>query len=253
MGTQKLLKFLHVFFHNNNFWDSVFLVFTRWYYGVMTEKDKQARLEYAEKVRQIARECIGTDEANPQLPCYFVDAKDDFDSFDINTKNEFALIHAFACGKQPIVSAGFQAPDLNYFKLIPEEKKDVLISETISANGMVRTRIYANQTRNKQISYDGTVSYSDWVNASTRKDVKEKTIKKVPRKVQIKQRNEQKWKTVRCGGLRGLAGGRKTVLDCVLLITTYQDQIREITTDFDGNVSYGEWKTIKEYEESTRQ
>ena len=97
-----ILHLLYTVFHWN-IWDSIFLVFIRWYDGVMSENHKQVRLVYAEKIREFARECLQSEEANPQIPYFFIDAKNaDFSSFDMNTKNEIASIHAFASGNVPL-------------------------------------------------------------------------------------------------------------------------------------------------------
>jgi len=255
IGTQKLLKLIHVFFNDNNIWNSIFLVFTRWYDGVMTERAKQGRLAYAEKVRQIARECMGTDDANPQIPCYFVDAKEDLTAFDINTKNEFALIHAFGCGKQPISTKDFKVPDVHYFQIIREERNDFLISEEFSEDGMERIRTYVDQTRNKQITYDGVVSWSKWVNCSEpRIEVARKTIEvEEDNGVQIMQKEEAHWKTVSTGGFLGILLCRKaSVVDYIEVDTTYVDKKRKVTTDFDGNINCGDWEITNQYKKKTR-
>ena len=44
--------------------------------GVMVEDINDITQKYAEEVRKIANECIGLN-ANPQMLCFFVNAKDD--------------------------------------------------------------------------------------------------------------------------------------------------------------------------------
>ena len=248
MGTQKLLKLIHVFFNDNNIWNSIFLVFTRWYDGVMSQKAKQGRLAYAEKVRKIARECIGREDVNPQIPCYFVDACEDLNSFDMNTQNEFALIHAFACGKQPISTKDFKVPDVHYFQLFPEYRDNVLISETFSDDEMERTRIFADQTRNRQVAYDGKESYSEWVNTDTRTEVTRKKIEiEFQKEVQYDQKRELKFAQKGQVIIPILIDTRRIVPDHIDVETFYRDYKRTVITDFDGIVSFGEWEITDEY------
>ena len=109
---QRLLKYLYDLFSDNNFWNSVCLIFTRWFDGIMTEKAKSSRFEIAEKVRQIARECLGNDDANPEIPCFFVDIKDDLTELDINTRNELGLIYQFGSDKQPLSARDTRFPEI---------------------------------------------------------------------------------------------------------------------------------------------
>ena len=261
-GTQKLLKLIHVLFNNNNIWNSVFLVFTKWYEGIMTEEDKESKHLYVDKVRDIAKKCIGDSNANPQIPCFFVDAKNDINKFDNDTKDEFISINGFACGKNPIDSKDFQIPDVHYFKIIPEIEKNKLISEEISEDKMKRTRIYADRERQKLISYDETESYSDWVNKETRTIIDEMDIREeFQYRVKISENRTEKFRPTTGSGFSinlvivtiTKEASTKQVHDYYEVTTTYQDMKRKVITDFDKNVSYGDWEIIRTYNEITKE
>ena len=254
-GTKRLLKLIHVFFNNNDIWNSVFIVFTKWYKDIMQEEDKAGRKLYVAEVRKIANECIGFN-ANPQIPCFFVDAKSDLSKLDDDTKQEIVQINAFAYGKPPISTKGFKVPDVNYFKIIPETKRNVLIKEDINEKELTRTRTYADQTRNMQISYNDVVSYSNWINTRTWTKVDKKIIKEdIDRKHKIGETRVARYREEKYGGRRyGIAGPRSTrhVYDHTDVTTTYEDRKRNIITDYDGNVSYGDWIQIRTFTETSR-
>ena len=252
-GTKRLLKLIHVFFNNNDIWNSVFIVFTKWYKNLMTEEEKAERRKYAEEVRKIPNYCIGYN-ANPQIPCFFVDAKRDLSKIDYDTKQEITQINAFAYGLKPISTKGFEYPDVNYFKLIPEIRRNVLIKS--STNGSTRTRTYADQMRNKQISYNDVVSYSNWINTRTWTKVDRKIIREeVQLKIKIGENRTPIYRTEKYGSRRfGVCGPRKTrqVYDHTDVTTTYEDRKRTVIRDFDGNVSYGNWVQIRTFTEYSR-
>ena len=255
IGTQKLLKFIHNFFNNDQIWNSVFIVFTRWYKGVMTDNQKRSRSAYVEEVRRIARECMGRTDANPQIPYFFVDAKEDINNFDIDTRDEFTAIDAFALGKQPLSTKNLDVPDVNYFKIIPESRNNYMVSETISNDKMTRTRVYANQTRNKQISYDDVESFSDWINIKTWTNIDKKTIRQDVEKGRKINEKVQQINRVEYGGRRfGFAGPRShwEVFDHFEITITYEDRKRYITTDFDGKQIVGDWIRISTSTKKTR-
>ena len=250
-GTKKLLKLIHVLINSNEIWNYVFLVFTKWYKEEMTEKNKASRRKFADEVRKIANECIGR-KVDPQIPCFFVNAKSDLSKLDDDTKQEIININAFAYGNKPISTKGFQVPDVNYFKLITETKENVFIKEEINERALTRTRTYANQTRNKQIAYNGEVSYSDWVNTKTWTKVDRKTIREeTQNRVKVNEVRNQVYE--KHGSRRYLvAGPKKQKYVGTDVTTTYEDRKRNVITDYDGNVSYGEWVTIRTYTETNR-
>ena len=253
MGTQKLLKLIHVLFNDDRVWNSVFIVFTRWYNGIMTENQRRARRVYAEEVRAIAHKCIGRTDVNPQIPCFFVDAKDDINDFDIDTRDEYAAIDAFALGREPLSTKNFAIPNVHYFKIIPEFRDNYFVSETISDDKMTRTRVFANQTRNRQISYDDVESFSEWIDIDSWTEVNKKTIKEV---VELRRKINETIQPVnrtvrtrrRIGGIFGPRGSYE-VFDHNRITTTYEDRKRYITTDFDGQEIVGDWIQIRTFKE----
>ena len=254
-GTRRLLKSIHVFFNNNEIWNSVFIVFTKWFRDKMTEAEKAEKIAYVSEVRKVANECIGYD-ANPQIPCFFVDSKSDLSKLDDDTKQEITQINAFASRFNPLSTKGFKVPNPYYFKLIPEIEDNVLIKEDFNEIMLTRTRTYANRVRNKQISYNGTESYSDWIYTKTWPKIDKKIIsEEVQEKIKIGESREPVFRTERSGGRRYVLVGPRTksqVYDHTNVTTTYEDRKRIIIRDYDGNVSYGDWVQIRTYTEITR-
>ena len=256
-NVQKLLKMIHFSFGTNNvsFWNSVFIVFTKWYKGVMTEKNRQSMArEYTEKVREFANKCIGSN-TRPQIPCFFVDSVNDLNKLDEDTQQNIIQINAFAYGLKPISTKDIKVPDPNYYKIIQEIRKDVLISEIIDEKHLTRTRKYADQTRNKQVSYNDVTSYSNWQNTRTWIKVDKKTItKEIKTRIKVKETREDKFIEKRGHRKYGLFGPRKKhyVYDYTEVTTTYEDRMRDVITDYDKRVHYGEWVVIKTYTEITK-
>jgi len=253
MGTRKLIHILHNFFNNNNIWNSTFIVFTRWYKSVMTDEQKIAKRHYVDEARKVIQECIGSDSINIPLPYFFVDAKPDFNSFDMETKDEFTAMNVFAVGKEPISTQNFRKADPVHEEKIPEHQTRVFIK--FSDDGMKRIRIYADQVRYELIAYDKSESYTDWENTTIREIVDQKIIKEeFQMRVEVSSRVEPMFRYESCGRreILGILGPREDicqVFDHNAKIIYYEDRKREVITDFDRNVHYGEWVVINNYQE----
>ena len=253
---QKLLKMLDFSFGDNNvcFWNSVFIVFTKWYNEVMTEKSsKSLEREYRKKVIEFANKCIGYD-ARPCIPCFFIDSEDDLNKLDEDTKQNIIKINAFAYGLSPISTKDLKVPDQNYYKIIPETRKDVLISENINEEQLTRTREYADQTRNKQVSYNDVTSYSNWQNTRTWTKVDKKIItKEIQTRIKVEETRVDIIRVKRVPHRDLIFGPRKKrpIYDHTKVTTTYEDRARDVIIDYDGKVHYGKWFVIKTYTEIT--
>jgi hypothetical protein len=114
---------------------------------------------------------------------------------------------------------------------------------------MKRTEYFADQSRNKLVDFDGNISYSDWKNDRQWEIVKCKTIRIETREdcdnKEVIPIYQTETKEVNFSGVckkneYKIMIGNKTVKH-------YTRKSRVITTDFDGNVSYGEWRIIAEY------
>ena len=97
--TLELLKYLLGKYNEDDKWNSVFIVFTRWFKDTMTDKDKEKARKCATEARKFANECIGFN-ANPEMPCFFVDAKEDLSNIDDETKQELSRLIEFVRDKK---------------------------------------------------------------------------------------------------------------------------------------------------------
>ena len=118
---------------------------------------------------------------------------------------------------------------------------------------MQRIRIYADQTRNKQIAYDGTESYSDWVNTEIRTKVDVINIKEEYQTEIINKDKMGHWRKARCGGLKRVLGMKKPVFSHTDVLNTYHVYKRFVITDFDGKISYEDWELIDEFSVPTEE
>ena len=117
---------------------------------------------------------------------------------------------------------------------------------------MKRTEYFANQSRNKLVDFDGNISYSDWKNDKEWEIVKKKIIEnEIKKEVLVKTVTNPIYETRNIvERFLGICYRNDYVQVCVgsKTINTYEDKTREKITDFDGNISYGEWKVIKTYD-----
>lgn len=146
-----------------------------------------------------------------------------------------------------------EVPNVFYEQVIPEKRDNYRYKENLlSENNMKRTEYFANQSRNKLVDFDGNIAYSDWKNDKEWEIVKRKIIETENKIGELLNRVTTpiyETKNI-CERFFGICiindyvqeyKGSKT-------IETYADKTREKITDFDGNISYGEWKTIRTYE-----
>ena len=255
-GIQRLLKSIHIFFNNNDIWNSVCIVFTHWYDSMMTEADKEERKKYVKEVRKLANDCTGYD-VDPQIPCFFVDAMSNLQKIDDNTKDEITSFNCYAYAMEPISKNNFKVHDPKYVATIVEIRNNILLSEDINEKELTRTRIYAIQKRSKQISYNNDITYTDWVNIKTRTDVAKKIIKEefqLRRKIQQVKKDVKRTKKVETPTYFSFVPRyRIPVHDHTDVETIYEDRKREVVIDYDGKTTYGDWVQIRKYTEKTRE
>jgi hypothetical protein len=250
-GTQKLIKIVHNFFKNPQFWNHVCLIFTKSYKDHPVNR-KRVENEYRKKVEDLISECIGKGGCKPLLPVFLVDSKD---INETSTKNELAAFHAWAVGLSPLQTQNLIAPDVNFMKIEEEKRYDILVSEDISKIDDVtrcKTFVYENQRREKKTSYEGIITYSDWERFGESRTVKqyEKTETECIKKSLLNETKNAVYRTEKYGGRRyGLFGPKRKhdVFDHYDIYRTYEYKQRKVITNFDGSVNYGEWTVTNTY------
>jgi GTPase SAR1 family protein len=163
-GTQRLIKIMHTFFNNTQFWDHVCLVFTKNYHDHQVNKDR-FRTEYRNKVQDIIVECIGNETQRPHIPAFFVDSTEY--NNDQDTKNELTALHTFVIGLPPLPTQHVVVPDIRFMRIEQEVHNNQLVNTQIvpyENGGRKKILTYEDQKREKRTEYDGvTITYSDWV------------------------------------------------------------------------------------------
>jgi hypothetical protein len=260
LGTQKLVKLIHGLFNDPTFWNHVCIVFTKCYGGCEEIDKGQKRDEYRRLVLKLIGECQGQGQGQgqsqsqsqgfenmPSLPVFFVDSK----KYEIagETRDEYALLDVFVRGLNALPTGNVIAPNVTYLRVEKETRQNILVKTQIV--GDTRIQSYEDEERDKMIGYDGvTITYSEWKgirkweNRQTRSTRTETTTKCV---------NESQrtiYRTEHCGGRRfGICGPRGTrEVPCGVIVTRQmQDLSRQVSTDFDGHVSYGEWRIVRNW------
>jgi hypothetical protein len=246
-GTQKLIKIIHTFFNNPEFWDHVCLVFTRDFEENPVNR-KRVEGEYRSKVQDIVMKCMDNQAFRPLLPVFIVNSKRFNDQ---KTRDELAAFHAFAIGLSAISTERVVTPSIRFMKIEIERKKGVLTDEKIgveNANTRVKTLIYEDEQREKRIAYDGkTVNFSEWTRIPNTREVKrlyEKTVVE-QKTVLFKETKTEEYKKVELLMHKYRFFGpkiRRYKFDHYDVVKEYQNMERKVITNFDGSISYGDWK-----------
>lgn len=179
-GTKKMVKILHNFFNNSDFWNHVAIVFTKCYAAVpMNHQNKE--IQYRARVQEIIVECAGAD-AHPLLPVFFVDS---LGTNDIDTQNNFAAFHAFAFGLTQLSTQNVAVPNTTFSRVDLENetietsrRTEPIIERRKTSRrefmGVIGRRIkhdvhvgdkvfitFQERQREKRTHYDGTISYGN--------------------------------------------------------------------------------------------
>jgi hypothetical protein len=287
-GTQRLIKFVHTFFNNPDFWNHTCIVFTKNYRENPVD-EKKLSTEYKQKVQNIIIECIGNIPLNhvPQIPTFFVDSKK-YDT-DNNTKSQLAELHGFAYSLTPLSTEYVVAPDFIYMRKEKQNRYAEKVGEKIIEEGNnIKKKIitYEDQEREKQWDYDNHESYTEWKMIKRWEETKMSvTATETQKRKCIRTERKEIMKMVSGGGgisgeqigttiqgilttpinpiiggvimLAGLFGGepeiQTAIHDYYLVTSTYQDCERDVTVNFEGDSSSTEWRVIKEYTEESRE
>ena len=246
--TKKFIKIAHQMFNHPDFWEHLCIIFTKWY-SSMSEAQKQMKQDIYKKAVIESIRIYTESNININLPVFFVDSKNY--QIDEKTKKELYRFNNFVFSKNAMKTTQAEIPNVFYEKVIREVKNNIRYKENlISKDGMKRTEFFANQSRNKLIDYDGNISYTNWKNEKQWEIVKNKKIEYETENALVQIRKEpiieRRVKKKRILGITI----KKIHYDEVVgerTIKTYEFRKREKITDFDGNISYGDWKVIRTY------
>jgi len=248
--TEKFIKIAHQMFNHPDFWEHLCIIFTKWYSGMNEDQKRIKQEEYKKRVIESIRKYTESD-IDVELPMFFVDSPNYLN--EEKTKVELERFNEFAFSKNAMKTTQAEVPNVFYEKVIPEKRENYRYKENLlSENNMKRTEYFANQSRNKLVDFDGNISYSDWKNDKEWEIVKKKIIEnEIKKEVLVKTVTNPIYETRNIVKRRfGICIRNDYVQVCVgsKTINTYEDRTREKITDFDGNISYGEWKVIKTYD-----
>jgi hypothetical protein len=245
-GIQKLVKILDSFFNDPTFWNHVCIVFTKWFSVMSSSTKEMMRTQYRQEVLGLVRQLIGAENQDPGLPTFFVNSPEWRN--DAETQREIGNFHRFANNLNPLPTISVSYVDIHFWRVTLETQNQILVDTRYEGN--TRIRIYEDQQRERRIAYDGhTITWGNWT-PIRQWDVRHSSSTRTESQtVMIGESSRSVFRTEECGGRRwGIAGprdGRRQVWDHNEVTRTYQEQRRQIDTDFDGNVSCGNWQAIR--------
>ena len=176
---------------------------------------------------------------------------------DVDTQRELIRIFEFAHKMNPVPTQQLNVvrPDFKSRELITENR--VLVSSKLVGSGASQVRInnYEDRVYYKQTDWKNNVTYSAKEVKRAYNETKRSTVN-VEKKVFVDGTHDTPiFRTEKYGGRRyGIAGPRRTrqVFDHTDRKTSYSERERDIITNPDGVVSYGEWRTIRSWNDVTR-
>jgi predicted GTPase len=246
-GTQKLVKLINTFFNDPNFWNHVCIVFTKCYAGCDEIAKAVKRDEYRALVLNLIRECQGTEIQNvPQLPVFFVDSKKF--NIDPETRDEYALFHGFVVSMDALPTQKVVAPSVAFLKIEQETRANVLTNTQCEGDTLIET--YEDQEREKRTAYDGrTVTYTEWKTIRRWEDRKTRSTQFETQVKCVKETRIARFRAKKGHRRYGFCGPRSVTMvpDGETVRKEMQELAREVSTDFNGATSYGEWRIIREW------
>jgi hypothetical protein len=246
-GTQKLVKILDSFFNDSTFWNHVCIVFTKWFPGMPSSKKETMRTRYRQEVLQLVRQLIGNGNQDPQLPVFFVNSPEWRTETD--TQREIDEFHRFASNLNALPTTSVSCVNIHFWRVMMETRKEILTDTRYE--GDTRIQVYEDQQREERIAYDGrTITYGDWT-ATRRWDIKKSSSVETETQTRtIRENRKQVFRTEPCGRRRwfdivGPRDGERQVWDHDDVTHTYETLQRQKNTDFDGKVTYGDWRVVR--------
>jgi hypothetical protein len=205
------------------------------------------RTKYRDEVLALVRQLPGAENQDPPLPAFFVNSPEW--TSDAETQREMDECHQFASGLSPLPTTSVSYVNIHFWRVALETRNEVLVDTRYEGN--TRIRMYEDQQRERRIAYDGrTITYGEWT--PTRKwDVRHSSSVRTETQTKcIGETTTPVFRWEECGRRRhfGLAGprdDRRQVWDYNIVTHTYAEEVREVKTDFDGNVSQGDWRQVR--------
>jgi hypothetical protein len=257
-GTQKLIRLLHVFFRDIEFWHRLCIVFTKCFAGLNVSKNIKTT-KYQEIIKSLAMECVAESDrswvSRMPLPVYFVDSPtwQPSSAKPSETDQELTALHAFVVGVPPLPTQYVAAPNPKWYKIESETEANVLVStrEEMIPNGVIHISRFQDRERDRRTDYDGiSVSFSEWREIRTWEERRTFTV-------QVETVTElitpQRTMIVGGSGEGQRFGVRGPYRDGQAGMSTegparYRTKQRTKTTAPDGKVIYGDWATIHEWD-----
>ena len=244
---QTLIKLLCNIFPGADFWSHVGLVWSKFYYYLPPEvksKSQNTVSKLMPEILDLVRKTNGDNSIN-SFPTFFVDS--DFERKDQFSCEEINRLIAWVHQLSPLDVTQVREADPVIKKII--EENDIKVTKNVEGNVEYIKKEYLK--RNKEIHYDGSISYSNW------EKVNEENIKNVLPKQLLEEKTEKKevpkvstspvMRIEKYGGRRYLiAGPRETreVVDYYIKTTVTDYYERKIKIYNDGSIEEGEWVKV---------
>jgi len=243
-----MIKLLCNIFPGSNIWDHVALVWTKCYFYIPPEEKKKRvninNMRFMPKVMELVKETNGGKPIK-DLPTFFIDS--DFKRQDPSSIEEAKRLIKWAHSLSPIDITKIKAADPKIKETV--EEKEVREKKRVKGNiEYIKLEYYK---RNKNIHYDGRVTFSNW--EKVKEENKEKVLPKeiLGKKIDKKEEKEVKREPILYwrhengpfGGIFG-GGGSYQVHTGYFETTTTIYYEKTIITYNDGSVDNGEWKEV---------
>jgi len=255
MNIKTLIKLLCNVFPRADFWRHVALVWTKYYYYLppkLKEKNKICINKFMPKILDLVKETHGDLSIN-SFPTFFVDS--DPENVDEFTNEEISRLIAWVHTLDPINVGLVKAAD-PVIKETSEETDIRVIKDIVGNVEYIKKEYYK---RNKQVYYDGNISYTDW------EKYKEEEYDNILPKELLETKTDKKseesynkspimeWRH-EDGPLWGIFGGGYSYQVCVGYIETKTIDYFEKTIKIfnDGSVENEEWRKVDSQSTSRR-
>jgi GTPase SAR1 family protein len=242
-----IIRVLSQLSDDSTFWDHVCVIFTRCLAPSQLEMDKKQG-EFRNEILKLIAESQGRESTTVPLPIFLVDSKQWRNNPNVN--EVFERIVQFASESPALAMNHVKTPCPAPWKAVKETQTGVLVNTRIEGDRRIQT--YHDREREKRILFDSNLeSYSEWKVVKSWDEIKtSKTTKESKDVCELKEVRHKYHIEV---GPRPLLGGLlgnpeiTEVEDGDDVVETRAVMEREIFTDFDGKVSYGDWKTLRTY------
>jgi len=227
---QTMIKLLCNLFPSPNLWSHVAFVFSKYYY-YLPENEKNRRQvvinQFMPEVLKLVRECNGNQNIQ-NFPTFFVDT--DFERKDQFTCQEIERMILWVHQLSPI---DVDMVKVDVDPVIKEIQEEEDIRETKNVVGNIEHITLEYFKRNKEVHYDGIVSYSKWIKYKEEKF--DNVLPEVVLKSDIDRKEEH-----------------NDTIEGEFRVIRHIKYERTINTFNSGRVQYGEWRVVHKDEQRHR-